>query len=237
MRKTRHECPAFARLKMQFSSHKLQADFNHLNKTRSWGGLSAEYHNLCDLHNKLPSYFLKEGEDPDEKAGYSQLAISEWDDSFSLSQNPSEEESPWRSRTPKRNIAADERFYRKPVQGIPEYLSQVLNNFRPYLHRARFARLKPGCEVKPHIDYDTTYSIRLHIPISTNSKCLNGCFAADENIAIHLPADGSVWFVNQGLKHWAVNNGLTERVHLILSVDSQKFILPKNLSKSLELKH
>lgn len=101
MRKTRHECPAFARLKMHFDIHKLYADFNHLNKIRSFGSLSKEYHNLCDLHNKLPSYFLKEGEEPDEKAGYSQLAISEWDDKFSLNQNPSAEESFWSFRTSK----------------------------------------------------------------------------------------------------------------------------------------
>lgn len=237
MRKSRHECPPFARLKFQFDISKLREDFCVLDKSKSWGGLSEEYHNLCDLHDKLPTYFLKEEENPDEKAGYSQLAISEWDNNFDLSKNPDKEDSPWLNRIAKKNIAADERFYRKPVPGIPKYLSSVLDNFRPYLHRARFAKLKPGCEVKPHIDYDTTYSIRLHIPIDTNSKCLNGCFTSNENIAIHLPADGGVWFVNQGLKHWAVNNGDTERVHLILSVDSQKFISAKNLSKSLELKH
>ena len=67
MRKTRHQCPAFAKLKFQFDIAKLQKDFKRLDKAKSWGGLSEEYHNLCDLHDKLPSYFLKKSERPQRK--------------------------------------------------------------------------------------------------------------------------------------------------------------------------
>ncbi len=234
-RKNRHQCPIFAKLKLQFDIGKLREDLKFLNKTKTWDGLSKEYNALCETHKKLPQYFLKEEEKPDEKAGYSQLAVSELDESFCISPN-NEEESPWARRIAKKNKLADERFYRKPVPGLPKYFSYVLDQFRPFLHRSRLARLKPGGEVKPHIDYDTTYSIRLHIPIESNSKCFNGCFVKGENIALNLPADGGVWFVNQGLKHYALNNGETDRIHLILSVDSQKFISPEYLSKSLEMR-
>jgi quercetin dioxygenase-like cupin family protein len=40
----------------------------------------------------------------------------------------------------------------------------------------------------------------------------------------HFPTDGSVWFINPGVKHWATNDGDAERVHLILSVDSQDIL-------------
>lgn len=39
-----------------------------------------------------------------------------------------------------------------------------------------------------------------------------------------MPADGHVWFVNPGVKHFAVNHGSTERVHLIISADSQSLL-------------
>jgi hypothetical protein len=35
---------------------------------------------------------------------------------------------------------------------------------------------------------------------------------------------GSVWFVNPGVKHYAINNGATSRNHLIISMDSQEFL-------------
>ena len=40
----------------------------------------------------------------------------------------------------------------------------------------------------------------------------------------HFPADGTVWFINPGVKHWAKNDGEEERIHLIVSVDSQEIL-------------
>ena len=39
-----------------------------------------------------------------------------------------------------------------------------------------------------------------------------------------FPADGTVWFINPGVKHWAKNDGEEERIHLIVSVDSQEIL-------------
>ena len=185
----------------------------------------SEYDGLCRTHNKLPSFFLKKNQIPNNKASYSQLALSQWDHEYSLDHRTEKSNTIWDSTYPKKNKMADERFYRKPVQGIPNYLSSVLDCFRPYLHRCRFAKLNAKSEVLPHIDYDTTYGIRLHIAIKTNDRCINGGLKADgTSVEDHIPADGSVWFVNQGVKHWAKNNGNSERIHLILSLDTQKFI-------------
>ena len=99
-----------------------------------------------------------------------------------------------------------------------------MNTF-PGAHRTRFANLAPKSEVKPHIDYDTLYGVRLHIALSTNDECFNGGWDKDGNeISYHIPADGSVWFVNPGVKHYAKNNGDTPRNHLIISMDSQEML-------------
>ena len=130
----------------------------------------------------------------------------------------------WDKKSPQNNTKADERFYRKPVDNIPPYLAEVLDFFRPDLHRVRFTKLMPGASVKPHIDYNTTYSIRLHIPILTSPECEMGVKIGDKVHKTHFAADGGVYFINQGFEHWATNLGSQPRVHIILSVDSHKYL-------------
>jgi quercetin dioxygenase-like cupin family protein len=61
--------------------------------------------------------------------------------------------------------------------------------------------------------------------LETNEHCYNGGWDKDGNeIKYHIPSDGSVWFVNPGVKHYAVNDGPTSRNHLIISLDSQTFL-------------
>lgn len=226
MWKKRFDYPVLGKLnQFQFDPHLLFNDFEEMSANTKFNGLMAEYNGLCSTHNKLPDFFLKENQAPDENASYSQLALSAWDSDYSLEMRPERSGTLWDTTFPKKNKLADERFYRKPVEGIPPYLSLVLDTFRPYLHRARFAKLNAKSQVLPHIDYDTTYGIRLHVAIMTNADCVNGGLQEDGTpLEGHIPADGSIWFVNQGVKHWAKNNGDSDRVHLIMSLDTQKFI-------------
>ena len=60
---------------------------------------------------------------------------------------------------------------------------------------------------------------RLHIPIITNP----GCIQVIENVAKHLPADGSVWITNNKKYHNAFNGGEENRVHLVACLTDYKF--------------
>ena len=60
---------------------------------------------------------------------------------------------------------------------------------------------------------------RLHIPIITNP----GCLMVIENIAKHLPADGSVYITNNVKYHNAFNGGEENRVHLVACLTDYKF--------------
>jgi hypothetical protein len=226
MWKDRSAFPIVAKLEhYKFDSVQLLADYLYMAQQQNFNALMSEYDGLCKTHNKLPQFFIEGDSCPDEHASYSQLALSEWDQNFDLSKRTQLSETMWDRLHPKRKSIADERFYRKPIDNIPSYLASVLDAFRPALHRCRFAKLNAKSEVRPHIDYDTTYGIRLHIAIKTNQNCVNGGLDKKGHIQIqHIPADGSIWFVNQGVKHWAKNEGDSDRVHLIMSLDSQKFI-------------
>ena len=60
---------------------------------------------------------------------------------------------------------------------------------------------------------------RLHIPIITNP----GCIMVIDNIAQHMPADGSVWITNNTKYHNAFNGGEEDRIHLVACVLDYKF--------------
>ena len=60
---------------------------------------------------------------------------------------------------------------------------------------------------------------RLHIPIYTTP----GAIMVVDNVAIHMPADGSVWITNNTKYHNAFNGGEENRVHLVACVLNYKF--------------
>ena len=60
---------------------------------------------------------------------------------------------------------------------------------------------------------------RLHIPIITNP----GCMMVIENIAKHLPADGSVTITNNTKYHNFFNGGEQERIHLVACMLEDRF--------------
>lgn len=231
--KGRHELPVIARLDYRFDIDRLKSELKQFAADKVWDGLGSDYAHMCETHTKLPKMFFKEEElesvdcvcDLDwEETSYQQLSLTEFDETYDLSQRSEMSGSAWDTRVAKRDPRADERWYRKIKDDVPSYLREVLSTF-PGAHRTRFANLAPNSEVKPHIDYDTLYGIRLHIALDTNEGCYNGGWDKDGNeVKYHIPADGSVWLVNPGVKHYAVNAGSTPRNHLIISLDSQSIL-------------
>ena len=233
--KGRHELPVLARLPgYSFDINRLREELAIFSGDKVWDGLGSDYAHMCETHTKLPKMFFKEEEleavdcvcDLDwEHTSYQQLSLTEFNESYDISQRTEMSGSKWDTRIAKGDAKADERYYNKIKSDVPPYLREILSAFKG-VHRTRFAKLAPLSTVKPHIDYDTLYGIRLHIALETNDKCFNGGWDKDGNeVREHIPADGSVWFINPGVKHYAENNGDTPRNHLIISIDSQENIV------------
>ena len=83
------------------------------------------------------------------------------------------------------------------------------------LGRVRILLKEPRTTLSWHRDPEP----RLHIPIITNQ----GCLQVIENVAKHLPADGSVWITNNTKYHNAFNGGEENRVHLVACLTDYKF--------------
>ena len=93
--------------------------------------------------------------------------------------------------------------------------------FRSRAVRLRFARLGPGETVRPHIDSSARYALRILIPIFSNEQCSYGSIV-DGKQRTWVLEEGQVYFVNGGYVHWARNEGPTDRVVLIFSLDGQE---------------
>ena len=83
------------------------------------------------------------------------------------------------------------------------------------LGRVRILLKEPRTTLSWHRDPEP----RLHIPIITNP----GCIMVIENVAKHLPADGSVYITNNVKYHNAFNGGEENRVHLVACLTDYKF--------------
>ena len=97
------------------------------------------------------------------------------------------------------------------------YFKEVLDalSSKYKLGRVRILLKEPRSTLSWHRDPEP----RLHIPIITNP----GSIMVIDNVAKHLPADGSVWITNNTKYHNAFNGGEENRIHLVACVLNHKF--------------
>ena len=94
-----------------------------------------------------------------------------------------------------------------------EVYDQLTKKYK--LGRMRLLLKEPRSTLSWHRDPEP----RLHIPIYTNP----GAIMVVDNVAKHMPADGSVWITNNTKYHNAFNGGDENRVHLVACVLNYKF--------------
>ena len=94
-----------------------------------------------------------------------------------------------------------------------EVYDQLTKKFK--LGRMRLLLKEPRSTLSWHRDPEA----RLHIPIYTNP----GAIMVVDQVAKHMPADGSVWVTNNTKYHNAFNGGEENRVHLVACVLNYKF--------------
>ena len=117
-----------------------------------------------------------------------------------------------------RDVPIDESKY---TELVPEFENTYFNEVYKTLSkkfklgRVRLLLKEPRSTLSWHRDPEP----RLHIPIITNP----GSIMVIENVAKHLPADGSVWITNNTKYHNAFNGGEESRIHLVACVLNYKF--------------
>ena len=117
-----------------------------------------------------------------------------------------------------RDVLIDESKYTEFVKDYENtYFKEVYDalSSKYKLGRVRILLKEPRSTLSWHRDPEP----RLHIPIITNP----GCIMVIDNVAKHMPADGSVWVTNNTKYHNAFNGGEENRIHLVACVLDYKF--------------
>ena len=117
-----------------------------------------------------------------------------------------------------RDFKIDESKYTQIVPEFEEtYFKEVYETLKKRfkLGRVRLLLKEPRSTLSWHKDPEP----RLHIPIITNA----GCSMVIENVAKHLPADGSVTITNNTKYHNFFNGGEQARIHLVACLLEDRF--------------
>ena len=117
-----------------------------------------------------------------------------------------------------RDVGINEEEYSEFISDYKNtYFKEVFDTLsKKYkLGRVRILLKEPRSTLSWHRDPEP----RLHIPIITNP----GCLMVIDNVARHMPADGSVWITNNTIYPNAFNGGEENRVHLVACVLDYKF--------------
>ncbi len=94
------------------------------------------------------------------------------------------------------------------------YYREVLSFFECPLTSVRLMKLSPGSSIREHRDYNLAYEdgeVRVHIPITTNPDV---DFRLNSERMNMQP--GEAWYLNFNLPHSVANNGVNDRIHLVI---------------------
>jgi len=188
----------FQKQDIKFDINKLQEAYNQIVQTRKFddGGGIAHFGAIC--LTQIPG-------DPDSIKG-SKARGSYWT-------------KPDKSgKEVTRDVSIDEAAYSEFIPDYENtYFKEVFDalSLKYKLGRVRILLKEPRSTLSWHRDPEP----RLHIPIITNP----GCLMVIDNVAKHMPADGSVWVTNNVKYHNAFNGGEENRVHLVACVLDYKF--------------
>ena len=114
---------------------------------------------------------------------------------------------------------------------FPE-VEEILSKFKTEIHRVRFMKLKPGGgelerhtdQVDPDVGIINGKLMRIHVPIKTNDKVEFTSWSPEGQKTIVNMKEGSVWYLDIRKPHTAINNGDTERTHLVIDVEANESV-------------
>ena len=181
-----------------FDINKLQNAYNQVLKRKNFSGVNGISNFSAISLTQIPG-------DPESIKGNKARGI------FWTKPNSSGKET-------SRDVRIDESAYSEFIDEYKDtYFKEVYDvlSKRFKLGRIRILLKEPRSTLSWHRDPEP----RLHVPIITNP----GAIMVVDNIAKHLPADGSVWITNNTKYHNAFNGGEEDRVHLVACVLDYKF--------------
>lgn len=123
----------------------------------------------------------------------------------------------------KLHASAHDEYRPTEILSVCPYFQRVLSTFKCPQRAARLLRLSSGSAVRTHVDAGTGYCyglLRIHVPIETNDKVW--LRVASKSV---LMAEGETWYMDTSYPHAVVNNGDSDRTHLVVDCEINKWLL------------
>ena len=231
----RHSYPFLVKTDYKFDLDKLREEMVAIEKENGWDDMTNESKLVAGLiqgRKRLTDAFANED---GQYHDYKQMIVTDIDRS-AVDENKyakvddSEKFTTYKTDMKRKTAIQDEALYGnlRSVMDVAPYTSEMLKSFPDPLARVRYAKLKPNFAIKPHIDYNTTYGMRYHIALYTNDKCKVGFRRnkTHEFEEFHIPADGHLYYFNQGFEHFANNYSDEERIHIVIGLGGQNLMEP-----------
>ncbi len=232
---SRHSYPFLVKTDYKFDLDKLREEMVAIEKENGWDDMTNESKLVAGLiqgRKRLTDAFANED---GQYHDYKQMIVTDIDRS-AVDENKyakvddSEKFTTYKTDMKRKTAIQDEALYGnlRSVMDVAPYTSEMLKSFPDPLARVRYAKLKPNFAIKPHIDYNTTYGMRYHIALYTNDKCKVGFRRnkTHEFEEFHIPADGHLYYFNQGFEHFANNYSDEERIHIVIGLGGQNLMEP-----------
>ena len=113
-------------------------------------------------------------------------------------------------------------FHPLPIYENSYIRHSIESQFKARPIRVRLTRIEAGKYLTPHIDYDTTYAVRIIVPISGTENVTNVVWPKNQRVEYNMENDGSAYFLNVGYKHSVEHNGKEDRIALMFSLPTQE---------------
>jgi hypothetical protein len=105
-------------------------------------------------------------------------------------------------------------FMDTPLMDTCPSIKKITEDLLCPIMAVRLLNLKSGAKIKPHKDNELAFEkggARIHIPVFTNQGVE---FYVEDNLV--KMNEGACWYINANLKHSVVNNGKSDRIHLVI---------------------
>ena len=111
------------------------------------------------------------------------------------------------------------------------YFDDIINLFPITVTRVRILKIKNKCVYRLH--RDMTY--KFHLPIITNPSNLFIFPEQRHRVIMHLPADGTVYYVDTSETHTFMNGGEGDRYHMVFTSNLEKDIILNHFKNELSI--
>ncbi|HIO46168.1 TPA: hypothetical protein EYN23_02275, partial [Candidatus Poribacteria bacterium] len=184
---------------------------------------SFDIHPIAESVSLLDTKYTNHYSNYNKGESWAALSLRGYSDDPAFITKPIEMSKKWQIEHIKEEFSIQDTALRKK---LPE-VENLLTLFPGRLHRVRLMSLSPGGgELKRHtdqVDPDTGVQngnvMRFHFPLVTNEEVsFTSWQVSGKKKTVHMKT-GECWYLDTRKPHQAINNGDTNRIHLVVDVE------------------